>query len=232
MSQSDQSGQAPSRPAASGKEIHLYHEEKQSGPFNINQVRRQFEAGEIGGDTHAWYEGLDAWIPLTEVPEIAKLEKASDEKPGSVLVPGSPGAALKSILPLDPLERYDMAGVPKRFVAFLFDAVFLLVLSTGIIMKMGNSIWSGLIIQILLVGYHAFFESGARAGTPGKKMMGLATIGGDGNEIDMKRALIRSFVKINVSSFLLIGFIMAAFDEKGRALHDKSADTLVVQTGT
>jgi uncharacterized RDD family membrane protein YckC len=52
---------------------------------------------------------------------------------------------------------------------------------------------------------------------------------GDGQRISFGRATGRFFAKFLSALILLIGYIMAAFTERKRALHDMIADTVVVK---
>src|SRR5262245_42000141 len=74
--------------------------------------------------------------------------------------------------------------------------------------------------------YDALLTSSAWQGTVGKKLLSLKVIDEAGNRISFLRATGRHFAKY-LSYFLFIGFIMAAFTDRKRALHDFIAGTLV-----
>jgi uncharacterized RDD family membrane protein YckC len=74
--------------------------------------------------------------------------------------------------------------------------------------------------------YEALLTSSAWQGTVGKKLLNLKVIDEAGNRISFARATGRHFAKY-LSYFLFIGFIMAAFTDRKRALHDFIAGTLV-----
>lgn len=74
--------------------------------------------------------------------------------------------------------------------------------------------------------YEALLTSSDWQATLGKKMLNLRVTDEEGNRISFARASGRHFAKY-VSSFLLIGYIMAAFTDRKRALHDMLAGTLV-----
>src|SRR5262249_34127583 len=75
--------------------------------------------------------------------------------------------------------------------------------------------------------YEALLTSSTWQGTVGKKMLSLKVIDEAGNRISFLRATGRHFAEYYLSSILLIGFIMAAFTDRKRALHDFIAGTLV-----
>lgn len=74
--------------------------------------------------------------------------------------------------------------------------------------------------------YEALLTSSEWQATLGKKMLNLRVTDEEGNRISFARATGRHFAKY-ISSILLIGYIMAAFTERKRALHDMLAGTLV-----
>jgi uncharacterized RDD family membrane protein YckC len=77
--------------------------------------------------------------------------------------------------------------------------------------------------------YFALLESSARGATVGKMVLGLRVVDGHGNRISFLRATGRFFAKILSGMILFIGFLMVAFTERKRGLHDIIADTLVVK---
>lgn len=76
--------------------------------------------------------------------------------------------------------------------------------------------------------YNTFFI-GKFAATPGKMAAGLKVIRPDGGRVTYRRALGRYFGELLSGITLLIGYIMAAFDEEKRALHDRICDTRVIR---
>ncbi|HLW53506.1 MAG TPA: RDD family protein [Candidatus Angelobacter sp.] len=76
--------------------------------------------------------------------------------------------------------------------------------------------------------YEALLTSSEWQATLGKKMLNLRVTDEAGNRISFARASGRHFAKY-LSYFLLIGFIMAAFTDRKRALHDIIAGTVVRQ---
>jgi len=74
--------------------------------------------------------------------------------------------------------------------------------------------------------YEALLTSSAWQGTVGKKILSLRVTDEAGNRISFARASGRHFAKY-LSAIFLVGFIMAAFTDRKRALHDMMAGTLV-----
>jgi uncharacterized RDD family membrane protein YckC len=127
-----------------------------------------------------------------------------------------------------------------RFVAYIIDAILL-----GIV---GGVIWSIFGFSVLdtdldhydttinlvsfVIGwlYFALLESSPRGATVGKMAMGLRVVTGSGQRLSFMNATGRYFAKILSAIILCIGFIMIAFTDRKRGLHDIIADTLVIKT--
>lgn len=75
--------------------------------------------------------------------------------------------------------------------------------------------------------YEMYFV-GSRGATPGKLILNLKIIRGDGGRVSYGLAAGRYFASL-ISGFTLgIGYIMAAFDDQKRTLHDRICDTRVI----
>ena len=80
----------------------------------------------------------------------------------------------------------------------------------------------------LAMGYETFFI-GRYGATPGKMICDLRVVRSDGTRLTYGRACGRYFAKMLSQFTLGIGYLMAAFDDQKRALHDHVADTRVVR---
>lgn len=89
------------------------------------------------------------------------------------------------------------------------------------------------IVQVLSIGvalgYEVFFVRKYDA-TPGKLAMGLKLLRADGSSLSAGRIVGRYFATFLSALTLLIGYIIAAFDDEKRALHDRICDTRVIKT--
>ena len=70
---------------------------------------------------------------------------------------------------------------------------------------------------------------GKYGATPGKMACNLKVVVEDGERVTYMRAFGRHFAKLLSSMILAIGFIMAAFDDEKRTLHDRICETRVVR---
>jgi uncharacterized RDD family membrane protein YckC len=97
---------------------------------------------------------------------------------------------------------------------------------TGFWLMMATQQMVGLGIGI---SYEVFFLRKFDA-TPGKLAVGLKVLRADGSKLSVGRIIGRYFAN-GVSLLTLgIGYIIAAFDEEKRALHDRMCDTRVIKT--
>ncbi len=130
-----------------------------------------------------------------------------------------------------------------RFVAKLIDFFILGLFGAlingvlGAVVPMGPESEEGLVVFVVLsnilqialaVGYTTYFL-GKFAATPGKMACGLKVITPEGDPITYSRALGRYFAEVLSGLILGIGYLMAAFDEEKKTLHDRVAGTRVVK---
>lgn len=138
-------------------------------------------------------------------------------------------------------------GFWLRVVAYIIDGV-LLTIALGIVgqilgisfipadparvdpfeamSQMGSFQAIGLVVNWL---YFALMESSARGATVGKMAVGLRVVDEHGQRISFLRATGRFFAKLISTMILLIGYLMVAFTDRKRGLHDIMAGTLVVK---
>ena len=144
---------------------------------------------------------------------------------------------------VQPATSLVYAGFWIRFGAWFVDAVITYLFGIGVTMLAGmagvtragsfgawNASTCGLQLLLALAGmaYDVLFV-GALGATPGKLVVRLRIVRPDGSRISYGRAFGRYFAKIVSALILGIGFIMAAFDDEKRALHDRICDTRVIR---
>ena len=89
-----------------------------------------------------------------------------------------------------------------------------------------------IIFYTVTIGVAAAYTTwflGKYAATPGKMALGLKVITADGGKVSYLKAFGRYFAEIVSGIILNIGYIMAAFDDEKRALHDRICNTRVVK---
>lgn len=137
------------------------------------------------------------------------------------------------------------AGFWIRFVAKFIDGIILGIvniliqfLGVGLMPQMepgGQPPPQYFAIPILLmlaqygvaIAYTTWFVGRFEA-TPGKMACNLKIVTSDGGRVSYLRAFARYFAELLSGIILLIGYIMAAFDDQKRALHDRICDTRVI----
>lgn len=141
----------------------------------------------------------------------------------------------------------EYAGFWIRFAAKLIDGVILSVVQFAgqlvlmlLMAGIGESGDAAAVLAIVLglvfalvsiairVAYDTYFVGKYQA-TPGKMACGLKVIRPGGEPLTYGRALGRHFAEWVTGLTLAIGYILAAFDEQKRSLHDRIADTRVVR---
>ncbi len=137
--------------------------------------------------------------------------------------------------------QLNYAGFWIRFGAKFIDGIitgvviFLLTMIPSLLLGMLNTEQSvlissilSIIINIILPAIYTTWFIGKFAATPGKMACGLKVVMYDGDRVSYGRALGRHFAEWLSSIILLIGYIMAAFDDENRTLHDRICNTRVV----
>lgn len=126
---------------------------------------------------------------------------------------------------LDGLIQYMIVGV------LVFPVVFLFGVSTPEEPEFGRTLGMTLFqlaAQLGIPAVYTVFFLGRYQATPGKMACGLKVIRSDMSRVGYLRALGRHFAEMLSHLILAIGYLMAAFDDEKRALHDHVCDTRVV----
>jgi uncharacterized RDD family membrane protein YckC len=134
------------------------------------------------------------------------------------------------------------ASFMTRFGALFLDRLILSAVSFGISAIAGVAVFSSLgessgklglqvvlmLINLCLAGVYEVLMVGKYGATLGKMAAKIRVVTADGGKVSYGRATGRYFAKLLSAFTCLIGFIMAAFDEEKRALHDRICNTRVI----
>jgi uncharacterized RDD family membrane protein YckC len=164
-----------------------------------------------------------------------------------IVVTNAPPPPVWDATPPDGTASAGYGGFWIRVVAYLLDAI-LLNIAFGILgmvfgitlipanfatmdthdamTSMGTLQLISLVVTWL---YFALMESSARGATVGKMAVGLRVVTEQGNRLSFLNATGRFFAKLVSAIILCIGFLMVAFTDRKRGLHDMIASTLVVK---
>lgn len=137
---------------------------------------------------------------------------------------------------------YEYAGFWIRFVAKIVDGIILGLIGAliGLITvavsgrPQQESFFEALVSVRSILGFllgiaYTTYFVGKYGATPGKMACKLKIIRPDGGQVSYMRALGRHFAEILSQIIIYMGYIMVAFDDEKRALHDRLCDTRVVR---
>jgi len=145
--------------------------------------------------------------------------------------------------------RSEFGGFWPRFAAKMID--FMLLIGIGLLLAEAVAAlfyegtipmppdWRGflraqgfmsLFNAAVAIGFSVYFIRRFEA-TPGKCMLGLRVVRSDGSPVGAGKIILRYFGEQLSSILFLSGYVMAAFDEEKRTLHDYLCDTRVVKGG-
>lgn len=136
--------------------------------------------------------------------------------------------------PVNAERNLKYAGFWIRTAAIFIDGILLAVVNVGgrIAFSVDQSsiveyfTYTGVIFFVNIL-YYCGFESSNKQATLGKMILGIKVGDLNGNRIPFGQALARYLCKILSTMILFIGFMMAGWDPKKQALHDKLANTYV-----
>ncbi len=137
----------------------------------------------------------------------------------------------------------DYAGFWIRFGAVVIDGFILWIVNMALFVPLGiimptssDDPFAALsfmpLIMLLQYAIPAVYDTwfvGKYGATPGKMACKIKVVVADGTSVSYSRALGRHFAKWLSSLIMGIGFLMAAFDDERRTLHDRICETRVVR---
>lgn len=208
-------------------EIYLSRNGERVGPYSLEEVNRQLAAGTLTPYDLGWSESSPGWKPLLSFAGVIVPGGAS-----SSAVPTSLATPVSFGLPV-------YAGFWIRGLALIIDVIILGSFSMVIAMwlepggeESTDALALGAMLQIVLAFVYmpSLWFSSMQA-TAGQRLCRLKVIDAiDSGRISFLRGVLRVLAMILSGVTLGIGFFMAAFTERKRALHDMIAATYVVKT--
>jgi uncharacterized RDD family membrane protein YckC len=116
-------------------------------------------------------------------------------------------------------------------VVVVFSTVWARLLGGGARMAGGTTETLGLLVALAVAVLNFILLAGWRGQTVGKWATGLRIERRDGGPVGIGRILVRHTIGYTLSLLIFgLGFLLAAFDSRGRTLHDLLAGTLVVRS--
>jgi uncharacterized RDD family membrane protein YckC len=227
------------------------------GPFDEAAFAELVKSGQVSPDTLVWRDDFPDWKPYREVTLVpatsteegdAACAECARTFPKNEMVQYENSWVCPSCKPIF-FQRVregvaikgelTYAGFWIRVLAKIVDGIILQVMGlgyrwvTGLVvspMEQGGAFF--VILWLLSLGVGASYATyfvGKHGATPGKMACRLRIIMADENKVTYLRALGRHFAEILSSLTIGIGYIMAAFDEEKRSLHDRICDTRVIR---
>jgi uncharacterized RDD family membrane protein YckC len=143
-------------------------------------------------------------------------------------------------LPSSGQRTLQYAGFWIRVAAYLIDTIVIYFVMFALMAVVGigaftdptdvnMSLLVGVYVVVFLgvIAYFVGMESSAKQATLGKMAVGIKVGDANGDRISAANAAGRFFSKILSGLILYIGYMMAGWDPKKQALHDKIAGTYV-----
>jgi uncharacterized RDD family membrane protein YckC len=130
------------------------------------------------------------------------------------------------------------AGLGRRFLAVLVDALCAMAVGAAVVVPLRGFLSEGLAQALFATvtfatgwGWHVVFEAYRSGRTPGKQLLSLRVVDGRGLPLTLEQALVRNVVRALdfAPLFYGIGALAAQADPARRRLGDLAADTMVVR---
>ena len=207
-------------------QIYLSRHGERIGPYALEEINHQLAAGMLTAADLGWSESSPGWKPILSF--------------AGVIMPGGASSTAASIGIATPITfgLPEYAGFWIRAAAHLLDAIILAIFALAIALFFKRSPEEGrglsvvaAIFQIaLLIIYMPALWSSPMQATAGQRICSLRVIHAtDGKGLSFGRGLLRVLGMILSGLLLGMGYVMVAFTERKRGLHDMIADTCVVK---
>lgn len=191
-------------------------------------------------------EGISLGGPTSERDSVEDFVQPADEldqqarpeaRPLEIILEAPPSAPGRQPLPASLEGPLAVAGLGKRFVAGIFDALVLLAamgLFTLIFWRAGGQFSKtplDLAVGGFIVGFFIFFYFSTftifTAATPGLAAMGLEVRADNGGQPNLRDSLWRGVGYLVSLSPLMLGFVWALVDTDSLTWHDRMSGTFV-----
>ena len=193
---------------------------REYGPVTLDEIKEWVRDGRVGRATQIWRGDNGSWLPAAEYQELksdlAPLPAAGREFQGEL----------------------DSVGFWPRVGAYILDQLLLGAVSYlifGAAQTAATSlqeVWAQMGAQfgynLLISTIYYVGMNGSIGATLGKLVIGARIVNLDGSKIGFLTAFLRMLASFISGLILFIGYLMVAFREDKRALHDLMVGTRVV----
>jgi uncharacterized RDD family membrane protein YckC len=206
-------------------QIYISRDGERTGPLSIEEVNRRLAAGLLQPTDQGWTEDSPGWRPLLSFT--------------GVIMPGGASSTATQISMATPITfgLVQYAGFWIRAVAFIIDAIILALVFLVIAFflttsyeETGPARMAAILQGVITILYFAVFWASPMQATPGQRICGLQIVDEIGaRRISFMRSLGRALALLLSGVLLGIGYLMVAFTERKRGLHDMIAGTCVMK---
>jgi uncharacterized RDD family membrane protein YckC len=209
--------------------MNWYYADKgsQVGPISEKEFQSLVRNGTITSTTLVWNSGMKDWQEYGDLVRVQTIESAGETE--AMDFP-------------EEMTFSEYAGFWIRVGAKIIDWIILSVVNTVITAIWGfvavssagtpHAVASMIVSYILQTAVSAAYTTwflGKYGATPGKMACKIQVITSDGGNVNYLRAFARHFAEWISGIIIGIGYIMVAFDNEKRALHDRICDTRVIR---
>ncbi|MEQ2006581.1 MAG: RDD family protein [Limisphaerales bacterium] len=235
--------------------------QEQKGPVTEDQLHTLAKDGVVTDDTMVWSDGMANWQAYRDVRGggaaatpaaggVVCAQCAQTFSADQVMRVGEQFvcAACKPAFVQRMQEGAAQPGTLTyatfwiRFGAKFIDGILLQIIGGIMGFVLGLAFSGGLaqnpaylaLFYVLGFGLEVVYKTifiGMTGATPGKMACKLRVVNADGSKVSYAKACGRAFAELLSAMICLGGYIMAAFDDEKRALHDRICDTRVIKVG-
>ena len=175
---------------------------EKTGPFDIAQVARRIESGELKPETYGWIEGMKEWQPLATMPQFADSCAISREPvpppiPQVALDPAAPARTAHWQIPASTMQEKTQILI-RRFFARWFDFLMwsglywcAFYLAGSDLKSLILNFWFNYLMMIVWIIIEAAMIH-VWGTTPGKALLGLRVRRADGEPVTIGLSVLRS----------------------------------------
>lgn len=228
------------------------------GPLSEAEFNELSRSGKIAPTTQVWRSGWANWMPFGEADSSVAGDGAAGigrciecgqpfptgemvQYEGSWVCPSCKPVFFQKVKEgITPAAEMVFAGFWIRFLAKVIDGIIVAVPGYAVqfgaaALTQGNQksllgVIGGSLLSFLIRMAYSTYLTGRFGATVGKLTCGLRVVTATGGKVSYGLACGRFFAEIVSAMILCIGYIMAAFDEEKRALHDRICNTRVTRT--
>lgn len=234
----------PASPVASVPAGPLYKiiggDGREYGPVELHELEAWVADGRVGAGTTVWRSDQSVWLPASQWSELADALEQSplatkpvEPETTMEMIPVGFWARLGAYI-LDLLLSgmlFSLLTLPWHAKIMAMQSDLMAASQSGDLQRMLDSVSAFLILMTaqsaLSVVYYVGLN-GKFGATPGKMVIGARIVQLDGGPLGFRRAFLRYGFEIVGFLTLGLGYLMIAFREDKRGLHDLVAKTQVI----